>query len=130
MNYWTQSKNNIYVAAHRGSCDKYPENTMPAFRAAVEAGVDQIELDVRVTRDNELVIIHDSTVDRTTNGTGKVCDKLLAELCHIVNNQRNFALRAGGNASFEDDFVVFVYYAYGDVSSAEVNTEIIHCFSP
>ena len=80
MNYWKESKNNIYVAAHRGLCDKYPENTMEAFRAAVEVGVDQIELDVRVTRDNELVIIHDSTVDRTTNGTGKVCDKLLAEL--------------------------------------------------
>ena len=80
MNYWTQSKKNIWVAAHRGWCSDYPENTMEAFKAAVELGVDQIELDVRVTRDNELVIIHDSTVDRTTNGTGKVCDKLLAEL--------------------------------------------------
>ena len=80
MNYWTQSPKNIYVAAHRGWCAKYPENTMEAFRAAVELGVDQIELDVRVTRDGELVIIHDATVDRTTNGTGKVCDKLLAEL--------------------------------------------------
>jgi glycerophosphoryl diester phosphodiesterase len=80
MNYWTQSKKNIWVAAHRGWCAKYPENTMEAFRAAVELGVDQIELDVRVTRDGELVIIHDATVDRTTNGTGKVSDKLLAEL--------------------------------------------------
>ena len=80
MNYWTQSKNNIYVAAHRGCCAAYPENTMPAFRAALEANVDQIEFDVRVTRDNELVIIHDATVDRTTNGTGKVADKLLSEI--------------------------------------------------
>ena len=80
MNYWTQSTKNIWVAAHRGWCSKYPENTMEAFRAAVELGVDQIELDVRVTRDGELVIIHDATVDRTTNGTGKVCDKLLSEL--------------------------------------------------
>lgn len=80
MNYWTQSKQNIYVAAHRGWCEKYPENTMPAFRAAVELGVDQIETDIRVTRDGELVLIHDATVDRTTNGTGKVCDKNLAEL--------------------------------------------------
>ena len=80
MNYWTQSKNNIYVAAHRGFCEKYPENTMPAFKAAAELGVDQIETDVRVTLDGELVLIHDSTVDRTTNGTGKVCEKTLAEL--------------------------------------------------
>ena len=80
MNYWTQSKTNIYVAAHRGWCEKYPENTMPAFEAALAIGVDQIETDVRVTRDGELVLIHDAAVDRTTNGTGLVRAKLLAEL--------------------------------------------------
>lgn len=80
MNYFTQSPKNIWVAAHRGWCAKYPENTMGAFRAAVEAGVDQLETDVRVTKDGELVLIHDATVDRTTNGTGRVCDKTLAEL--------------------------------------------------
>ena len=72
MNYWTQSKDNIWVAAHRGWCSKYPENTMEAIKAAVEVGVDQIETDVRVTKDGELVLFHDPTVDRTTNGTGKV----------------------------------------------------------
>lgn len=80
MNYWTQSKENIWVAAHRGWRSEYPENTMPAFQAALDLGVDQIETDVRITRDGELVLIHDATVDRTTNGTGKVCDKLFAEL--------------------------------------------------
>ena len=80
MNYWTQGKKNIYVAAHRGDSAYYPENTMVAFRAAIEEKVDQIELDVRVTLDNELVIIHDALVDRTTNGKGKVCEKTLAEL--------------------------------------------------
>ena len=80
MNYWTQSKNNIYVAAHRGWCAKYPENTMTAFRAAMELGVDQIETDVRITRDGELILMHDATVDRTTNGKGLVSDKLLCEL--------------------------------------------------
>ena len=80
MNYWTQSERNIYVAAHRGWCGKYPENTMAAFRAALELGVDQIETDVRVTKDGQLVLIHDATLDRTTNGTGKVCDYTLAEL--------------------------------------------------
>lgn len=80
MNYWKQSKNNIYVAAHRGWSEKYPENTMLAYKKAAELGVDQIEIDVRVTRDGELVIIHDATVDRTTNGTGKVGEMTLASI--------------------------------------------------
>ncbi len=80
MNYWTESKNNIYVAAHRGWSDVYPENTMEAFRAAVELGVDQLETDIRVTKDGKLVLIHDDTVDRTTNGTGLVREKSLEEL--------------------------------------------------
>ena len=80
MCFWTESKNNIFVAAHRGWCAKYPENTMAAFRGALELNVDQIETDVRVTRDGELVLIHDATVDRTTNGKGLVCEKLLCEL--------------------------------------------------
>ena len=80
MNYWTQSKDNIWVAAHRGWCSKYPENTMEAIKAAVEVGVDQIETDVRVTKDGELVLFHDPTVDTTTTGTGKVIDYTLQEL--------------------------------------------------
>ena len=80
MDYWTQSPNYIYVAAHRGWRTKYPENTLEAFRAAEALGVDQLELDIRVTKDNELVIIHDATVDRTTDGSGLVCEKTLAEL--------------------------------------------------
>ena len=80
MNYWTQSAKNIFVAGHRGWYDKYPENTMEGFRAALELGVDQIETDIRVTKDGELVLFHDETVDRVTNGSGKVCDHTLAEL--------------------------------------------------
>lgn len=80
MEYWKQSNQNIYVAAHRGWRAKYPENTMEAFKAALELGVDQIETDVRVTKDGELVLIHDATVDRTTNGSGNVSDMTLAQL--------------------------------------------------
>ena len=80
MNYWKQNEHYIYVAAHRGLCARYPENTMESFRAAVEIGVDQIELDVRLTKDGEAVIIHDDTVDRTANASGKVIDMTLAEL--------------------------------------------------
>ncbi len=80
MSYWTQSEKNIWVAAHRGWCAKYPENTMLAFCAAVELGVDQLELDIRMTKDGELVLMHDAAVDRTTNGTGKICEMTLAEV--------------------------------------------------
>lgn len=80
MSIWTQSRENVWVAAHRGFSEKYPENTMEAFKAAVELGVDQIETDVRITADGELVLHHDATVDRTTNGTGKVKDFTLAQL--------------------------------------------------
>lgn len=80
MNYWKQSPKNIYVAAHRGLSSDYPENTMAAFRAAIAAGVDQIETDIRVSKDGELVLIHDATVDRTTNGHGRVDEMTFAEL--------------------------------------------------
>ncbi|WP_297870757.1 glycerophosphodiester phosphodiesterase [uncultured Oscillibacter sp.] len=66
--------------AHRGYSGKYPENTMLAFRKAVEAGADGIELDVQLTRDGEPVILHDEQVDRTTDGTGWVKELTLAEL--------------------------------------------------
>lgn len=80
MNYWTQSEKNIFVAAHRGWCAKYPENTTEAFIAAAELGVDQIETDVRETKDGELICIHDGDVDRTTDGTGNVHDMTLSEI--------------------------------------------------
>jgi glycerophosphoryl diester phosphodiesterase len=80
MNYWTQSRNNIYVAGHMGWCEKYPENTMEGFRAAVALGVDQIETDLRISADGEIVLIHDEKVDRTTNGTGYVREMTVAQL--------------------------------------------------
>ncbi len=68
------------IFAHRGFSGKYPENTMIAFRKAVEIGVDGIELDVHLTKDNEIVIIHDENVKRTCGGDGLVKDMTLAEL--------------------------------------------------
>jgi glycerophosphoryl diester phosphodiesterase len=66
--------------AHRGRSGQLPENTLAAFRKAVDLGADRLELDVQMTRDGELVVIHDETVDRTTNGTGRVADLTLAEI--------------------------------------------------
>ncbi|MCF2640284.1 glycerophosphodiester phosphodiesterase [Fusobacterium varium] len=66
--------------AHRGFSGKYPENTLLAFEKAVEAQADGIELDVQLTKDGEIVIIHDETIDRTTNGKGLVVDYTYEEL--------------------------------------------------
>lgn len=68
------------VTAHRGFSAKYPENTLTAFLKAVELGADIVEFDVRETSDGRLVIMHDDTVDRTTDGAGRVADKTFAEL--------------------------------------------------
>lgn len=75
--------NKLVVTAHRGFSGQYPENTLAAFRAAIAAGCDRIELDVHLTRDNEVVVIHDDTLERTTTGKGNVADKTLAELRRI-----------------------------------------------
>jgi len=69
----------VKVIAHRGFSGKFPENTVLAFREAVKIGSDSIEMDVKSTKDGSLVILHDETVDRTTNGKGKIRDLTLIE---------------------------------------------------
>jgi len=69
-----------WVVAHRGGTALAPENTMEAFRRAEALGVDVLEMDLRVTADGAIVVIHDSTVDRTTNGHGLVAELTLAQL--------------------------------------------------
>lgn len=66
--------------AHRGGALLAPENTLPAFSRAVEIGVDGLELDVHLTRDAEVVVLHDDDVERTTDGKGKVCAMSLSEV--------------------------------------------------
>ena len=68
------------VIAHRGAAAEAPENTLPAFEAAIRRGADAIELDVRLTADGAPVVIHDATLDRTTDRTGPVAAVTLAEL--------------------------------------------------
>ncbi|MEU8226623.1 glycerophosphodiester phosphodiesterase family protein [Kribbella sp. NPDC048915] len=70
----------MIITGHRGALGTEPENTLRSFRRAVADGCDEIELDLRVTADGELVIMHDATVDRTTSGTGEVSSLTLAEV--------------------------------------------------
>lgn len=70
----------VKIFAHRGASAYAPENTLEAFQMAMEQGADGIELDVQMTKDGELVVIHDETIDRVSNGKGAVRDYTLEEL--------------------------------------------------
>lgn len=68
------------IVGHRGARFEAPENTLEGFRYAIDLGLQAVELDVHLSRDGELIVIHDDTVDRTTNGAGKVADLTLEEI--------------------------------------------------
>jgi glycerophosphoryl diester phosphodiesterase len=68
------------VIAHRGVALEAPENTLPAIAKAIELGCAMAEIDLRYTADGEVVVFHDATVERTTDGTGRVADKTLSDL--------------------------------------------------
>lgn len=70
----------VHVTGHRGAAGLEPENTLHSFQRAIDLKVDIIELDVHLTKDQHLVVIHDSTVDRTTNGSGAVSNLTLSEI--------------------------------------------------
>jgi len=80
----------LTVAAHRGDSYNYPENTMTAFENALKNGADMIETDVRLSKDGVLVLMHDDTVDRTTNGIGKVSSMDLVEILKLNAGDINF----------------------------------------
>lgn len=80
MNLWLQSHDHPLIIGHRGASAHAPENTLAAFKLAMEQGADGIELDVKRCASGEVVVMHDETVDRTTNGRGAVHQLTLAQL--------------------------------------------------
>ena len=78
---WSQPR--VAVIAHRGEHLRHPENTLEAFASAAEAGADYIEVDVRTTADGKLVLMHDATVDRMTDGHGEVAAMKLEDLLKL-----------------------------------------------
>ena len=75
---WRQTP--LLNIAHQGGEDEFPSNTMFAFKEATKAGAQMLELDIGVTKDNKIIVMHDTTVDSKTNGTGLVSEKTLAEI--------------------------------------------------
>jgi len=71
------SKTYVMVVAHRGDWRKFPENSIPAIQSCIAMGVDMVEIDLAMTKDSVLILMHDKTLDRTTTGKGKVSDHSL-----------------------------------------------------
>jgi glycerophosphoryl diester phosphodiesterase len=94
-NRWIQKRAPLNIA-HQGGEDEFPSNTMYAFRKALRAGADMLELDVGVTRDGKVVVLHDTTVNRTTNGRGTVVSKTLRQIKRL-DAAYWFAPRAKGD---------------------------------
>jgi glycerophosphoryl diester phosphodiesterase len=78
-NPWIQKRAPLNIA-HQGGEDEFPSNTVYAFRKALRAGADMLELDIGVTKDNKVIVMHDTTVDGKTNGHGTVSSKTLAQI--------------------------------------------------
>lgn len=68
------------LMAHRGSSEEFPENTLAAFERALAQGADVLETDIRLTRDDEIILMHDATLDRTTDHSGVVAEMTLAQV--------------------------------------------------
>jgi glycerophosphoryl diester phosphodiesterase len=89
--------------AHRGGAGLWPENTLQAFRGAVELGCSHLETDLRMSRDGEIVLMHDATLERTTNGAGAVSSLTVAELkrldagYHFSPDGQTFPARGRGH---------------------------------
>lgn len=92
------------ILAHRGGSLIAPENTMVAFKNAAELGVHGFEIDIRLTKDEEIIVFHDEYVDRTTDGSGLVADMTLDELklldfgYQFLNNEQEYAYRGQGES--------------------------------
>ena len=78
--FHNSSSSKVLIAAHRAMHTKYPENSLAAFQHSIDSGIDIIEADIRTTKDGKLVLMHDGTIDRTTNGEGKLKNFTYVEL--------------------------------------------------
>lgn len=117
----------IIVIAHRGDHTKAPENTLAAIHDAIKVGCDYVEVDVRRTRDGALVVMHDGSVDRTTNGKGKVAELTLDEIRKLdAGSKRRGKAYAGEKVPTFDEALAAckgkmkVYVDHKDAPPAEV----------
>src|SRR5699024_12853384 len=105
------------IYAHRGAMGTHPENTMLAFKEAVDAGVDGLEVDVHMTTDGHLVVIHDEYVEEKTDGCGMIKDMTLEEVRD---------LSAGGRYKYCDAYEVRWDIETGQTLEEVLNFEVHH----
>jgi glycerophosphoryl diester phosphodiesterase len=98
----------IIIAGHRGYKFAYPENTLLAFQKALELGVDMLEFDLRLSKDNVVMVMHDETLERTTNGSGRLSDYSLA----VALLQEYGYLSRCVFTCFDGDIIAYLYDKY------------------
>ena len=114
------------IFAHRGSKGTHPENTLASFKEAVHVGSDGIELDVHLTKDGQLVVIHDETVDRTTNGTGEIRNLTLAKIKDLDAGSWYNATFAGEKIpTLEEVLLLLKELGFNGQLNIELKTDII-----
>lgn len=113
-------RNKVAVAAHRGNSAFFPENTMCAYRSAVMLRPDQIEIDLHITKDGQIVMMHDDRVDRTTNGTGRVVEHTLEELKQLDAGSWKGEKFRGEKIPLFEEFLEFMQ----DYPEISVNVEL------
>lgn len=101
----------VMVAAHRAAHNGFPENSLPAIKKAIDLGVDIVELDVKTSKDGIPVLMHDGTIDRTTNGSGKLEEFTLLELKSFRLKKRDGTLTEEKIPTFEEALNLI----YGDI---------------
>jgi glycerophosphoryl diester phosphodiesterase len=112
------SKRSVSIIGHRGARNLWPENSLDGFERTRALGIEGVEFDVHIARDGELVVIHDPTLDRTTEGQGPVADRTAAELAATK-------LRDGGGAGVPTlDQVLDVFAGSGIELHIEIKTDL------
>ena len=114
------------IYGHRGASAYAPENTLEAFRLAMEMGAEGVELDVHLSKDGELMVIHDLDLDRTTGFHGKVCDYTLAELKELDASNGMEAYKGVKIPTLKEVYALLK--PYGAMVNIEIKTT--ECFYP
>lgn len=110
----------VRLAAHRGYSSEFPENTLLGIREAAKLDIDMIEMDVHMTKDGEIILMHDHTVDRTTDGTGFIKDKTLAEIRALDAGCRKHPRFAGEKVPLFREFLELMQ----EYPELEMNVEL------
>lgn len=115
------------IFAHRGSKGTHPENTLPAFEEAVNCSAEGIELDVHLSQDGHLIVMHDEKVDRTTDGKGRITDMTLAQIKELDGGSWFSEKFAGTKIPTLQEVTLFLQEkGYRGTLNIEIKTDVIH----